>query len=164
MLLGWGMDAFTKSTKMNNIWITRFLSLAIEYSKWSKDPTTQIGAVAIDPTTRRVLSGGYNGFPRGMWDNAERLNDRETKLKYVVHAEANMIYNATRSGVSLKDTHVFVHGLPICSECAKALIQVGVSKVYIESTSLGSERWDESWKLSKAMFDECGVEVEIVEV
>ena len=147
---------------MNKLWRERFLGLAKEYSTWSKDPSAQIGAVAIDPITRRVLSGGYNGFPRGLADTVERLNDRPTKLKYVVHAEANMIYNATRSGVSLQDTHVFVHGLPICSECAKALIQVGVKKVYIEYTSLVTERWNESWKLSKEMFEECGIEVEIV--
>jgi dCMP deaminase len=145
---------------MNNIWSDRFLSLAKNYSTWSKDPSAKIGAVAIDPVTRRVISGGYNGFPRGLADTVERLNDRPTKLKYVVHAEANMIYNATRSGVSLQDTHVFVHGLPICSECAKALIQVGVKKVYIESSSLVADRWVESWKISEEMFKECGVEVE----
>lgn len=145
---------------MSKTWSYRFLNLAKEYSTWSKDPSAKIGAVAIDPITRRVLSGGYNGFPRGFADTAERLNDRPTKLKFVVHAEANMIYNATRSGVSLQDTHVYVVGLPICSECAKALIQVGVKKVFIETSSLVSERWVESWKISEEMFSECGVEVE----
>ena len=45
-------------------WHRRFINLAKEYSTWSKDPSTQVGAVAIDVNTKRVLSGGYNGSPR----------------------------------------------------------------------------------------------------
>jgi dCMP deaminase len=147
-----------------NKWNKRFVRLAKEYSTWSKDPSSQIGAVAIDPVSKRILSGGYNGFPRGIADTPERLNDRPTKHKYVVHAEANMIYNATHAGVNLAGSHVYVWGLPICSECAKAIIQVGVSKVYIVlSTVSKSPYYQESWELSKSMFEECGIEINEIE-
>lgn len=148
---------------MSSKWDKRFFNLAKEYSTWSKDPSTKVGSIAVDPTSKRILSGGYNGFPRGMDDNEERLNDRTLKYLYVVHAEKNMIYNATLSGISLNGAHIYVYGLPICSECAKGLIQVGVKKVFIqESSILKSDFWHDSWKASNSMFEECGVEVEVV--
>ena len=148
---------------MSSKWDKRFFDLAKEYSTWSKDPSTKVGSIAVDPISKRILSGGYNGFPRGMDDNEERLNDRTLKYLYVVHAEKNMIYNATLSGISLNGSHIYVYGLPVCSECAKGLIQVGVKKVFIqESSILKNEFWHDSWKASKLMFLECGVEVEVV--
>jgi dCMP deaminase len=144
-------------------WTNRFFNLAQEYSTWSKDPSTKIGAIAVNPTTKRILSGGYNGFPRGMNDSEERLNDRTLKYLYVVHAEKNMIYNATLAGISLNESHVYVYGLPVCSECAKGLIQVGVKKIFIQEASiLKSPFWHDSWNVSKAMFEECGVEVAVI--
>lgn len=144
-------------------WHKRLFRLAEEYASWSKDPSTKVGVIAVEPITRRILSGGYNGFPRGIEDSEERLNDRTLKYLYVVHAEKNMIYNATLAGISLNGSHIYVHGLPVCSECAKGLIQVGAQKIYIkESSILKSEFWHDSWKTSKIMFEECGVEVEVV--
>lgn len=144
---------------MGNKKVVRYMELAETISKWSKDPSTKIGAIAVSDRGR-VLATGFNGFPRGIADTPERYNDRETKLKYVVHAEANMIYNATASGVDLYDSEVYVYGLPICSECAKALIQVGVKRVYVVNEHVNkSERWIESWNLTKSMFDECGLEI-----
>ena len=70
----------------------------------------------------------------------------------------NAIYNATYSGASLDDATLYVHGLPICSECAKGIIQVGIKKVVIEKSKELSN-WNDSVKLSKEMFDEAGVEL-----
>ena len=81
-------------------WDRRYLDLAAEVSKWSKDPSSKIGAVAVG-SKGQVLSQGYNGFPRGIVDGGVRLNEREIKYKYIVHAEMNLIYNATYNGVSL---------------------------------------------------------------
>jgi len=146
-----------------NKWDSRFINLAKEYSSWSKDPSSKIGAVAIDPISRRVLSGGYNGFPRGVEDSDERLNVREVKISLVVHAEMNVIYNATRAGVSLEGSHLYVWGLPICSECAKGIIQVGIQKVIITEESINkNSRWIESWYRTKCMFSESGVEIKII--
>ena len=73
-------------------WDARFLELAVHISNWSKDPSTKVGSVIVSPD-RRVLSMGYNGFPRGVVDTVERLEDRETKLRYVSHAERNALDN-----------------------------------------------------------------------
>ncbi len=96
--------------------------------------------------------------PRGIHDTDERYNHRETKYKFVVHAEMNAIYNATYSGTSLDGATLYVHGLPICSECAKGIIQVGIKKVVIEK-SKELDNWNESVQLSQEMFNEAGVEL-----
>ncbi|AYQ57325.1 deoxycytidylate deaminase [Bathymodiolus thermophilus thioautotrophic gill symbiont] len=138
-----------------NKWDKRYLSLAKEIATWSKDPSTQVGAVTVG-SKKEVLSQGFNGFPRNINDSEERYNDRETKYKFVVHAEMNAIYNATYSGTSLDGATLYVYGLPICSECAKGIIQVGIKKVVVKK-SKELDCWNDSFKLSKAMFDEAGV-------
>lgn len=146
---------------INFKWDMRFLDLAKEMARWSKDPSTRIGAVVVDPVTRRILSTGYNGFPRGIEDTEERLNDREQKYGLIVHAEMNAIYNATLSGVSLNNSHLFVTGLPSCSDCAKGIIQVGIKEVIClipdDLTGETWSKWENHWNKSKAMYDEAGV-------
>ena len=138
-------------------WDNRYLSLAKEVATWSKDPSTQVGAVTVG-AKKEVLSQGFNGFPRGIKDTDERYNHRETKYKFVVHAEMNAIYNATYSGTSLDGATLYIYGLPICSECAKGFIQVGIKKVVIEK-SKELDNWNESLRLSQEMFSEAGVEL-----
>lgn len=142
-----------------NKWDKRYLALAKEVASWSKDPSTQVGAVTVG-NKKEVLSQGFNGFPRGIVDSEDRYNNRDTKYKYVVHAEMNAIYNATYSGVSLDGAVLYVYGLPICSECAKGIIQVGIKKVIIEK-SKELDNWNESVALSQEMFDEAGIELVI---
>jgi dCMP deaminase len=98
------------------------MRLAKETASWSKDPSVQVGAICVDDNGR-ILSQGYNGFPRFVHDSPARYNDRKTKLKFVVHAEQNAIYNACYNGVSLKGSNIFVSGLPVCHDCAKGIIQ-----------------------------------------
>jgi len=144
-------------TTSNLTWDSRFLKLAKQVAEWSKDPSTKIGAVAVGPKGN-VLAQGYNGFPRGIFDYEERYNKRETKYKLVVHAEMNVIYNATYNGVSLDGASLYVAGLPICNECAKGIIQVGIRRVIIEEVVV-PPKWEESWHWSKLMFNEAGVDV-----
>jgi dCMP deaminase len=147
---------------MNDRWKVRYLKLAHEVSKWSKDPSLQIGAVAVGDKGQ-LLSQGYNGFPRGIADNVDRLMDRETKYKYVVHAEMNVIYNASYNGTSLDGSTLFVWGLPVCSECAKGIIQVGIKNVVMPAQDI-PERWADSWAFTQHLFAEGGVKWEFVSV
>ena len=138
------------------VWDGRFLKLAREVASWSKD-STKIGAIVVDKD-KRILTQGYNGFPRGIVDAERRLKNRELKLKYVVHAEMNCIYNACHHGVSLDGGTLYVSGLPCCSDCAKGVIQSGISAVIMEfDQKLMDGPWGESWKLSEEMFNEAGV-------
>lgn len=137
-------------------WNRRYLGLAYEVSKWSKDPSTKIGAIAVG-NKGQVLAQGYNGFPRKIRHSEERLNNRELKYKFVVHAEMNLIYNAGYNGVSLDGSTVYVTGLPVCSECAKGLIQVGVKQVIMPQQEDTPEVWKNSFEFTKELFEEAGV-------
>lgn len=147
------------TSSLDNKWNDRYMEMARKVSEWSKDPNTKVGAVAVG-SKGQILSQGFNGFPRGILDTSERLNDRETKYMYVVHAEMNVIYNATYNGVSLDKASLYVYGLPVCSECCKGIIQVGIQTVYVSKECLELRpHWQESWMRSVDMFSEAGIEV-----
>jgi dCMP deaminase len=149
---------------MTNVknWQSRYLSLAKEVSTWSKDPSRKIGAVAVG-SKGQILAQGYNGFPRGILDSVDRYNDRSTKYRLVVHAEMNVIYNATFNGVSLDGASLYVYGLPICSECAKGIIQVGIKNVTVFTDDAVPDMWTESWSNTVSMFDETNVKYEWIQ-
>ena len=137
-------------------WHDRYLELAQQIASWSKDPSSKIGAIAVG-SKGQVLAQGYNGFPRGIEDSEIRFENKELKYKYVVHAEMNLIYNASYNGVSLDGSTVYITGLPVCSECAKGLIQVGVREVIMPIQEDTPDKWVQSFKLSKELFEEAGV-------
>lgn len=148
---------------INSKWDLRFLEMARFLSSWSLDPSSKIGAVAVSPT-RQILSVGYNGFPRGISDTEERLTKRELKYEYVVHAEKNLVYNACHNGISLNGSTVYVYGLPICSECAKAIIQVGSRRVIcaVDHDEPMNQKWADSWIKSKELFAEVGIDYSLI--
>jgi len=144
------------------VWQQRYLDLAKQVSTWSKDPSRKIGAVAVG-SKGQILSQGFNGFPRGILDSADRYSDRPTKYKLVVHAEMNVIYNATFNGVSLDGASLYVYGLPVCSECAKGIIQVGIKKVFIYTDDAVPAIWTEAFELTRDMFKEAGIYCEWIQ-
>ena len=108
-------------------WDEYFMGVALLAAKRSKDPSTQVGACIVDDNNV-ILSTGYNGFPYGCSDDVypwEREGS-DTKYNYVVHAELNAILNAR--GKNLKGAKLYVDLFP-CNECAKAIIQSGISEV-----------------------------------
>jgi dCMP deaminase len=148
---------------INSKWDGRFMKLAREISTWSKDPSTCIGAVIVNDE-RRILATGYNGFPRNIEDTEERLNDREQKYPLIVHGEMNALMNALYSGVSVKDSTIYVWGLPVCAECTKNVIQSGIKRVVITQPYRAPEKWQKQWyELSKPMYDEANVSITYID-
>jgi dCMP deaminase len=140
------------------------MEMAQVISTWSKDPSSQIGAVVVNDE-RRILATGYNGFPKGIADTEERLNNKEEKYSRIIHAEMNALMNALYSGVSLKDSTLYVYGLPVCSSCAKCVIQAGVKRVVIPTIKTNKANWQAVWELESApMFAESGVQITILGV
>lgn len=139
-------------------WIPRYLNDARHFAQYSRDPSSKIGAVAIG-RYGQVLSRGWNDFPRRVGNSPERYLDRDLKLKLVVHAEQNCVYNACLNGVSLDGADLYVDGLPTCSDCAKAVIQTGVKRVIMRHPRelRNPEYWENEFNLSKMMFEESGV-------
>tara|TARA_B110000438_G_scaffold278173_1_gene301464 strand:+ start:19925 stop:20359 length:435 start_codon:yes stop_codon:yes gene_type:complete len=138
-------------------WNERFLNLATHISNWSKDPSTKVGCVVVGPD-REIRSTGFNGLPRGIEDNDERLNNREIKYPMICHAEENAIMHAARIGISLKDCTAYVTWPP-CTRCARSLIQAGiVTVIYPKDTEI-PERWVSDFELSINMLKEAGIEL-----
>ena len=134
-------------------WHQRFLDLAQHIGSWSKDPSTQVGAVIVDDQ-RRIISTGYNGFPRCVSDSAERYADRDTKYEMIVHGEVNAILFATQS---LQNATLYTWPFMPCSRCAGIVIQSGIRTVvapYCENP-----RWTNSFDLTRHMLAEAGVEL-----
>lgn len=133
-------------------WDETWLSVAIVVSKRSKDPRMQVGAVLVSPDNSSV-SVGYNGFPRGIQDTAERW-ERPIKYKYCIHAELNAMLNCPvrPAGWTLYLT------IPPCSDCALKIVQAGIKKVIY--------RWDPNpdsqldYDFSKQILDEANVQLE----
>lgn len=137
-----------------NKWDKRWLEIAENISTWSKDPSTQIAAIAVKD--KRLIATGYNGFPRNIEDLDDRWNNREEKYKYVVHAEMNCIYNANYHNQSLKGSTMYIVGLPVCHECAKGIIQAGVIRVVAEFKD-APLKWARSTEITEKMFKEAGI-------
>ena len=141
-----------------NKWDIRFVRIAKEVAEWSKDPSTQVGSIAVK--NRKIIATGYNGFPKGIKDAPRDLHDREMKLKLTVHAEKNMIYNAVEHGVKLEGSTVYIWGLPTCEECWKGLVQVGVSRVVMPDIEFTDDKWKEGCKFAKEYMEDVGIEVQ----
>ncbi len=138
-------------------WTNRFLSTAKHYSTFSCDPSTKVGAVAV--RDNRVVSAGWNGYPRGFDDSPQRYADRTLKYQFVVHAEKNCIYNAAREGISLVGTEMFVSGMIVCSLCALGIAQAGVKAVHMAMPSAKDyERWKDEFAKAIYIFDKSWIE------
>lgn len=147
-------------------WQQRFIRIAREISTWSKDRSTKHGTVIINPTTRAILSTGYNGFPEGIDDNDDALHERPLKYSYAEHSERNAIYHCSRAGVPTEGCALFVTGWP-CPDCARGIVRSGIKAVYIDGDSIGGDfdtRWKEVTKISEVIFNKAGVQVVIVDM
>jgi dCMP deaminase len=134
-------------------WDARFLALAAHIAGWSKHRTTKVGCVVVDDD-RRIRVTGYNGFPRGVTDLPERLADRPTKLLLSVHAEANAVATAARSGVPLAGCTAYITHPP-CAACAASLIQAGIQRVVFQGQL--RDDWADSEAAGRLLMDEAGV-------
>jgi len=143
-------------------WDERLCELAKFVSEWSKDPNAKVGAVVFSKRGGDI-SIGYNGFPMGVEDSAERLEDLETKLELVVHAEQNALIAA---GSRTMGSTLYVWGKPVCARCAGSIIQAGVKRVVaLNPNSVAVEsKWHKTGKVAHQIFVEAGVEVDFYSV
>jgi dCMP deaminase len=136
----------------------------------SKDNHTHVGSVITD-ADNVLVSTGYNSLPRGIEvDENELRLSRENGEKYfwIEHAERNAIYNAARRGTILKGCKIYIPWNP-CTDCARAIIQTGISEVIIHQNGQNfydkntNGKWIESYKKMGEMFKEAGVKVRYIE-
>jgi dCMP deaminase len=137
-------------------WDTYFMAIAKLSAKRSKDPSTQVGACVVS-LDNRILSIGYNGTPNGFSDDvfpwSREGHPLDTKYLYVVHAERNAILNYRGNRKDFVNAKIYVDLFP-CNECAKEIIQSGITEVvYL------SDKYKDTNEVvaSKRLFDACGV-------
>lgn len=107
----------------------RFIGLAGLLASWSEDCDIHVRAVIVGGN-HEIRATGYNGLPHGISDQDDRRFDRVSgeKFYWAEHAEPNAINNAARIGTPLAGCTIYVNRYP-CADCARAIIQTGISKL-----------------------------------
>jgi dCMP deaminase len=127
------------------------MQMARLVASWSKDPSSKVGAVLA--RGKFVVSVGFNGFPQGIADSAERLEDRAIKYPTILHAEVNAILSACQD---IRGCTLYVTPYMPCPQCAAMVVQSGIARIVYAPSD--NERWGKP-PLSEAMFSEAGIEL-----
>lgn len=144
-----------------NTWDGRWLELSTLIATWSKDRSTGVGCVIVGGN-QRVVSLGWNGFPRRINDNVEQRHERPEKYLWTHHAEQNAICNAAAIGHMTHGCTMYVSCHP-CAACTRELIQSGIKRLVTIHPDRESEefknRWGRELSVSKEMLNEAHVSV-----
>lgn len=144
-------------------WDCYFFDLANAVSKRSKDRSTKVGCVIVGPD-KEIRATGYNGFPRGIYDEAAERHERPEKYLWTEHAERNAIYAAARVGTPLKGSTAYTLIFP-CMDCARGLIQAGIVELV---TFIPPDEWHTAsdwrgeWPKVVQMLSEGGMNVRLI--
>jgi dCMP deaminase len=138
-------------------WNKYFMEIANLTATKSKDRSTKVGCVIVNGFNS-IVSSGFNSFPQNVEDCEYRF-ERPFKGFWTEHAERNAIYNAARYGIPLDGCTIYVSGRGSpCSDCARAIVQSGISKVVtIEGKFEGKGDWEENCRIGKEILIEAGV-------
>ena len=153
------MNGLTKSQIKKNLsqskWDMRYLDRAATLSLWSKDPSTQVGAVITDGN--RPISEGFNGMQQKIVSTKESryLINRDIKLQHIIHGEMNAIIFAKQD---LTGATLYTWPFLPCTVCASIVIQAGI-------TTIVSTTYQREWcSASRDIFTECGVDLRLYKV
>jgi dCMP deaminase len=142
-------------------WDEYFMGVALLSARRSKDPNTQVGACIVNPKNK-IVGVGYNGLPTGCSDDEFPWNREgellDTKYPYICHAELNAVIN--KISADLYDCRLYVALFP-CNECAKVIIQAGITEVIYLSDKYAQT---DAVRASRRMFQAAGVQCRRLEV
>lgn len=159
---------------MTRRWDQHFLRMAQEQCRMSDDPATQVGAVIVGEGGA-ILAVGFNAFPQGIEVRTSRLQNRDTKLRLMVHAEMHALMAAARNGVSVRDATLYlaatdetglVWGGPPCCRCTVHVIQAGIRRVVSRPGKPPDVawKWREDTEQARALLEEACVSFHEVEL
>jgi len=146
-------------------WNEYFMRMVYLVASKSKDKSTKVGAVIVNPESKQVLATGYNGFCRGLDDNNLKRSVSPEKYFWTCHAEANSVFSAARQGIKLNGSVIYTNLIP-CSDCAKAIIQSGIKKVVVHKQPMSmmeqkfKDSWGKSFEVSQTMLEELKIPLE----
>lgn len=144
-------------------WDEFFLRQVYLYAARSKDLSSKMGAIIVNPNTNTVLSGGYNGLCRKVNDLKQNRHHSPEKYFWYEHAERNAIYNAARNGIATDNQIMYTNGIP-CTDCMRGIIQSGIVKLYthLQCTSIQlkhSTKYADHFDRAYHMMAEAGVQL-----
>lgn len=139
------------------------LSLCYELASRSPDKSNQNGAVLVS-LDNEIVSGGFNKFPDNVEVTDELIADREKKLFYIEHAERNAIFSAIKGNKQVSGNVLFCPWFA-CSDCARAIILTGVTKVIGHKQRMDQtpERWKASVKAGLDLLESHNVKLEFLD-
>lgn len=118
-------------------WDEYFMKVAYLVSQRSTCLRRKVGAVLVKD--KQILATGYNGAPSKIV-HCEVVGCLREKLKIPsgqrheicrgLHAEQNVILQAAKHGISIKDSSLYITDTP-CSICAKMIINAGIKEIIV---------------------------------
>jgi len=110
---------------MRPTWDEYFRDMAKLVATRATCPRASVGAVLVRDT--QVLASGYNGVASGRPHCSEvGCTIVDNHCLHSIHAEINVIGQAARRGVSTDGATMYIHGLPPCPNCEKAMLAAGI--------------------------------------
>lgn len=109
-------------------WDKYFMQIALDVSTRSTCDRKYVGAVIV--RDKMILSTGYNGSIRGLphCDEVGHEMDNGHCVR-TVHAEANAIVQAARTGSSIDGSDIYVTASP-CYNCFKLIANSGIKRIF----------------------------------
>ena len=142
-------------------WDRRYMRLSCIVASWSKDPSTQCGAVLVRPD-KTLASVGYNGFSRHISDDRELYEDRNSKYPRTIHSEWNAIRSARDH--TLEGYSVYAWPMSPCNQCSAALIQKKIKRiVYMKPTQEKLSRWGKKFEFAMNMLRQRNITVDMMD-
>jgi dCMP deaminase len=119
----------------------------------SQDPRTKNGALVVAANGYQLLAVGHNRIVPAVLETPERLADRQTKLKYITHAEAYAVCQVARCGHTTEGA-TMVATWAACVDCAKLIVAAGIGTVVRHRHAAQSRpEWERSLAADD---DQCG--------
>ncbi len=138
----------------------KLLRIAYQKAEDSRNPSTRNGALLVNDEGEVLVSASNTLTPDGVLETEER-KVKPLRLKFSVHAERNVIYQAAKLGIKTEGL-TMVCGWATCGDCAQGIIQAGIKALITHKQALDKNgSWAEEVKLGFVMLKEAGVKVEI---
>jgi len=125
-----------------------YMEIAQVIAKRSSCTKRKVGCIIVK--NNQIIAEGYNGTPPG-WKTNECEDEEGNTKPCVSHAESNAISKAASSSISCRNGTIYCTLQP-CFDCAKQIIQSGISRVVYMA----------SYRDSRPLnyFQKCGIKVD----
>lgn len=130
-------------------WDEYFMNIAEVVATKSKDPSSKMGCVIVDPN-KRVVSMGYNGLLQGADESKMTLSERPMKYYFAIHSEMNAVIFARRD---LTGCTVY-NRVATCENCLKYCLQAGIKRFVYRELRVHSHSTDPKHSMTNVETDE----------